>query len=165
MSQPAERWADVADDVLDAVIGGYASAGVDLPERQLVVPGTPVWDCELLAVHVERQFGYSGTIASEVIEPLTEAAGWVMRGAIVAVHLIRCVPTFDDDNGTPPTVTAEAAAARAILTDSQLLVNVLADAVRDGDIGTCNSVAFQEWQSLTPSGGLGGGLLRMRFGA
>lgn len=164
MAPSADRWAVVADDVLAAVVAGYVTAGVELPERQLIAPSLPVWDCELLAVHVERQFSYAGNLASEVVEPLTDAPGFALRGAVIAVHLIRCVPSQDDD-GNPPTAAAETAAAETILRDSQLLVNVLVAAVRNGDIGTCNSVAFQEWESLTASGGLGGGRLRMRYGA
>lgn len=163
MAPSPDRWYVAADDVLAALVAGYVAQGVDLPDRQLVTPGLPAWDCDMLAVQVEREFSYSGSVAQEVIEPLTEAVAFAMRGAQLGITLLRCVPTSDED-GNPPTAASEQAAAELILTDSQRMLNVLVAAVRAGDIGGCNSVAFMEWVSQGPQGGLGGGLLRVRLG-
>lgn len=163
MAPSPERWYTVADDVLDALVAGYVAQGVDLPDRQLVTPGLPAWDCDMLAVQVEREFSYSGNLAQEVIEPLTQGVAFAMRGAQLGITLVRCVPVPDEE-GNPPTAANEQASAELILTDSQRMLNVLVAAVRNGDIGGCNSVAFMEWVALGPEGGLGGGLLRVRIG-
>src|SRR5688572_8547210 len=42
-----------------------------LPERQFVSAGPPAWDCELLAVHVERTEGYEGDVATVTAQPMS----------------------------------------------------------------------------------------------
>lgn len=163
MAPAADRWWLVANQLVTSIEDGFTTAGVDLPDRRLVVPGLPAWDCELLAVQLERQFSYSGNLAAEVVEPMERSAGFALRGALFAITLLRCMPTVDDD-GNPPPVADEEAAAQQVLTDSQLLLNVLVAAVRAGDLGGCSSIAFVEWANVGPDGGLGGGVLRVRIG-
>lgn len=167
--QPTDRWYQAASDLLAVVVAGYAAEGVPLPARQLVTPGVPAWDIDvapcdgLVGVYVERQFSYAGNLAQEVIEPLYPAVGFATRGAVVSVNVLRCVPVLTDQ-GLPPAATAEEAAAATILGDSQLLVNTIVAAVRDGEIGGCGSLALEGWRSLGPEGGWAGGALTVRLG-
>lgn len=155
----------LAQELRDVIVAGYALAGVDLPERQFVSPGLPAWDCEILAVQLERTFGIAGNLATEIIEPQLPQAAHAMRGATFAVHLIRCVPTLHDDgtNVQVPSVTEEEAAAKVIYTDVQMLLNVIVAGQRAGDLPGCSGVAFEAWQTVGPQGGLSGGYLRLRL--
>lgn len=166
---PADYWWTVAQAVVTAIEDGYTADGAALPTRRLVTPGQPTFDFYegddgLLAVQLERTFSYAGNLASEIVEPNERAAAFALRGATYAVWLMRCVPSFDND-GHPPSVDDEEASAQLIYTDSTRLLNVLLSAVRDGDLGGCRTVAFENWQSQVPSGGYGGGVLRVRIGA
>lgn len=155
----------LAQELRDVISHGYAVAGVDLPERQFVSPGLPAWDCEILAVQLERTFGIAGNLATELIEPQLPAVGHAMRGATFAIWLIRCVPTIHDDgtNVQIPSVTEEEAAAKIIYSDVQLLLNVIVAAQRAGELPGCSGLAFEVWQTVGPQGGLSGGYLRLRL--
>lgn len=159
-----DRVWQIAKAVLAAVVDGYAAESVALPARQFVSPGLPAWDCDILAVQATRTFGHAGNVAAEIIDPQTPSAGHAMRGVALDVHLIRCVPTTHDDgtNISVPSVIEEEAAAEVILTDAQLLLNVLVAAQRAGDLPGCSGLAFEQWRNLGPSGGLGGGVLTVR---
>lgn len=161
MAPSADRIWQIAKAVLAAVVDGYAAEGVALPARQFVPPGLPAYDCDLLAVQLVRTFGHGGSLAAEVLEPQTPAAGHALRGAAFDIHLIRCVPVVNDD-GTPPSTILEETAAEVILTDAQLLLNVIVAAQRSGDLPGCSGLVFEQWRTVTPQGGLAGGILTVR---
>lgn len=159
----------LAQAVKTAIVAGYVTASVELPDHQFVAPGVPAWDCNdgLLAVQVENTYGHSGSVGVQTAEPLLAMPGHALRGATIAIHLIRCVPTIDDDGGDDvsfPSADEEEDAAEVILRDAQLLLNVLVAAERAGDLPGCNSIVFLQWLNVEPLGGLGGGILRVQIG-
>lgn len=167
MAPPPDRLYVLARGVLDAVVAGYATDGVNLPAHRLVTPGLPAWDCEGVYVQVERTFGHDGNITAETLQPLTRHAGHAMRAVSIAVTVLRCVPGVHDNGAggiSLPAPEEEEAAAELILTDAQRVLNVLVAAQKAGDLPGCNSLAFEQWQSVGPEGDLGGGLLRIRMG-
>lgn len=172
MAQPSTRLVDLAHATLDAIVAGFAAAGVALPDRQLVAPGTTAalpFDCELLAVNLDRTYGHEGNVASQTIQPLLAHPGFAIRGASVAITLVRCCPTVASGaeyarRPKVPTVIAETAAADAILTDAMVMTNAVIAGARNGTLGTyCNSAALEDWRAIGPNGGFGGGILTMRL--
>jgi hypothetical protein len=120
-----------AKALLDAVVGGYETAGVDLPERQLVALGLPAWDCEQLTVSIERIYAHGGDVNIEAPTVTHAHPGFLMRAAVMSVLLLRCVPT-SDDSGTPPAAEDEQAGALAVYADQQLVENAIIDAYNAG---------------------------------
>ena len=167
MPPAANRIYLAARAILDAVVAGYAAAGVALPDRQYISHGPPAWDCSLLAVYQQRGFGHSGNIATETLEPILPHSSHVLRGALFAVELVRCYPDVDS-SGTEvvlPSAAAMEAGSEELLIDEQLIHNSLLAAEKAGQLGTaCHEVAYGDWQPLGPMGGLAGGLLVVRVG-
>lgn len=155
----------LASDVLDAVQFHYAEQGETLPAVQYVAPCLPAADCEMLAVHIEGWFSSEGQNISPTGLAHSRRAGHTLKGATVAIYLLRCVHGIElTEGGQPvlPSVSQEEEDAERILRDSVLLANALIDAERDERLGGCHGLVFDTWTSLTNEGGLGGGVLRMR---
>lgn len=165
MPPSPDRIFQVASAVKLAIIDGFADALVDLPDRAYVTYGLPAHDCAQLAVSVETTASTEGPLGQEIVEPVLGKPGHAMRFARLAITLIRCVPTVNAEGETViiPTADEEEEAAETVLTDAQLLLNVIVAAQRSGDLPRCGGVAFEQWQAITPNGGLGGGILRVRL--
>lgn len=162
MPPPVDRVYTLARDVLDAIVAGYATAGADIPDRRLVTPGLPTFDCEGVYVQVERVSRHEGNVVVETPQPMLAAAGHALSAALIAVTVVRCLPT-PKPNGDPPDAADEEAAAELILTDAQRVLNVLVAAERAKELPGCNSLAVVEWVPVQPSD-LGGGTLRLLAG-
>jgi len=162
MAPNPDRIWDLAGDVLAAIESGFASDDVSLPTRRYRTYGVPAIDCEELVVALEASLGTEGAVNQEVTEPLLAKPGHAMRSVRFAVWLLRCHPTVQDD-GNPPTVTAEEEAAELVMQDAQRLLNVIVAAQRAGDLPACGGLAFEQWTAITPNGGIGGGVLRLRM--
>lgn len=144
-----------------AVADHYAAQGVALPAWQQVLAWTPAYDCEMVAVYPEAAFAHDGSMnATDTAAAMADPAH-AMRYARIAIAVVRCVPTLDD-NGNPPATTVAEAAALPILTDALLVWDAVVAAQRAGTIPTCGSVAFESWASVEANGGLGGGVTRIR---
>lgn len=124
-------------------------------------PGLPAWDCDTLAVQIERLFSHQGDITTQVFEAREEATGFAMRGAVVAIWLMRCVGTMDNDGSPLPTSEIECDAA-LVLDDPLLMLHALLDAQEAGTLPGCAGLAFEDWLSLGPEGGVAGGVMRIR---
>lgn len=165
MPPTVDRIYTVARDILDTLTAGYATANADLPARQLVTPGLPSWDCEGVYVQVERVYTHDGNVAGEILQAATDHPGHALTGCVVAVSILRCVPTLEDGPRPKiPPAAAEEAAAELILTDAQRSWNILLAAQRAGEIAGCNGLAYDSWTSDGPAGGIAGGVLRLRVG-
>lgn len=159
MALPADRLYLAARALLDAVVAGYAAAGVALPPRQFVSDGTPAWDCEQVTVYVERTF--SGTVAAESTSPMNCL---VVRSAQFSIEIARCTPVFADGwSDAPPTGDAIEAVAETVLADPMIVANSIVAAQRAGDLAGKDGLSLIEWESLGPQGGLVGGRQRVRW--
>ena len=164
MAPEPSRLYDMAAAALLAV---QTYHGGTLPDRQFVSAGPPVWDCALLAVHVERTEGYEGDVNVVTAQPLSAGAGFAMRAATLAVTLVRCTPAVPESKGSKvslPSVADEEDAALTLYSDSQRELNALVQAHKAGELGGCRSLAFMDWSVLGPEGGMVAGLLRVRAG-
>lgn len=165
MAPPADRIFGLASALLDAIGAHFASVGVALPARQFVANSpTVVHDCEQLAVAVERVYAVDGDTVVEVTQTSPPRASFAMRAATMSIHLVRCVPVMKDGPPRPPSGDEITGSAQTILRDAQLLTNAVTAAVRDGSLPGCGTVAPLEWAPITASGGMGGGVYRVRLG-
>lgn len=159
---PLTALVDLAEATRDALVAGWPAPpdAEPLPDRRYISNGTVIWDdCESLAVMVEATYGME---ADPVLEQATAMGlGFAIRGAIIGVAIIRCVPDMDDDGHAPEASAVEESAAM-ILTDAMAVFNTLVAAQQNGQLATCNGLAFDRWASEGPQGGLGGGVLRFR---
>lgn len=156
---PSRIW-DVCQDVLQAVVTRH---GAPLPSRQYVAAGLPAWDCELVAVWCESTAGFDANVAVEAVEAIRRAAAHSMRYGIFVVTVTRCAPALDH-RGRPPSVADEETVARLLYEDAQRILNSLLAAEKAGELGDCNGVAFQQWNTIGPEGGYVAGELRVRIG-
>jgi hypothetical protein len=154
-----DRAYTIAGLVVDAIADHYDGLGLPLPERRYVAPGLPAYDCPMLAVHVERIFPHDGNLGVESVPQLEGEAAFYMRGIALAVYLLRCVPPLNND-GTPPAADLEETAAADILRDPVHEWRAVLAALDAGDLPGCGGLAWQGWESVTPDGLLGGGVLR-----
>lgn len=159
MPLPVTALYDLAEATLSAIVAGWPVDAEPIPDRQYVSDGTIVWDCESLVVIVNSTFGTDSDVAVEQI--IQEGLGFALRAAQIGVLILRCVPVIDDD-AEPPTAEAIDGSANVILRDSIALMNVLVAAQQNGELATCNGLAFERWSSQGPAGGFGGGILQFR---
>lgn len=156
----------LADATLAAVVNYWPSTPVaPLPARQFVSNGTVFWDCSQLAVTVERVFGTAGDVTVEQYVADSSLAG--IRGAIIAVHLLRPVPDIDTGAGDEahlPDVTAVTGSALDLYSDAVVVWNCLQAAQRDGRLASCQSLAYQDWTPIGPDGGLVDAVTHVRIG-
>lgn len=160
---PVERAYTLAGAVVTAIGEHYDGLPLALPERRLVVPGLPAYDCPMLAVHVERIYPHDGRLVTEASPQLEGEAAFYMRAMTIAVYLLRCVPTLQAD-GSPPHADVEEAAAADVLRDAVVVQNALVAALDEGDLPGCAGLAWEGWETITPEGALGGGVIRFRLG-
>jgi hypothetical protein len=155
-----ERVWDLATEVLAVVEDGYAAAGVELPARRLVTPGTPAFDCDMLAVWVDSITEHQGDINAPVASPIRSHPGATLRRASINVTILRCVPVVDlteDGAIVLPDVQLEEAAAAAILLDAELVRQCIIEGA--GRITACHNLLPAGWRQDGPDGGLSGGTL------
>lgn len=158
---------DLAASVLAGIVTNWPATAEPLPTRAFVMPGVPAWDsCEQLTVHVERTYSIDGDITAETLADTTRGSVFTTRAATLVATLIRCVHDADTvgDTIVVPSVADYTADSQVILGDAQALWNAILAGYRDGDFGSCDSVAFEDWSGVGPEGGFAGGTLRFRIG-
>lgn len=161
MAIPTDRLATLAAQVLAAVEAHYTTAGVALPDRRFWTVGLVAYDCEQLAVTVERVFGHEGNPAAALATNVTQAAGFALRAASIGIHLTRCVVGMAED-GTPPTPTQLEDAGGVAGRDFVLCLNAVVAAARAGTIAAGQRrVVLQDWNPIGPEGNYLTGLLRV----
>lgn len=162
MNIDPDRAYQVAAGVVEVVSDYYEANSLPLPDRRLVTPGLPAYDCAMVAVHVERIYPHDGRVGVEQVPQLEGETAFYMRAMSVGLYVLRCVPTLDN-SGAPPPSDLEEAAAADILRDPVHLWRALSAAIGDDVLPGCGGVAWEGWETITPSGALGGGLLRCRI--
>lgn len=165
MAAPATRIYDLCDGLLAAVVTRHGSP---LPARQYVSAGAPAWDCELLATWCERTAGLASADPNqEGAVAHTGEPTHAMRYGVFVLTLMRCTPAVPDTVGTEavlPSVDEERAAAAQLYEDAQRMLNAVRAAEKAGELTECHSLAFMEWRTIGPDGGLVAGELRLRIG-
>lgn len=107
-------------DILAAVQACYASAGVELPERQIVAASPQPVDCDQLVVSFGQMYlGFPGDEAQQPVPCDTAMT------VVAEVALARCVARPTTMRGTmkPPTPLALANSAELVLRDAFLLLS------------------------------------------
>lgn len=155
MAIPRDRIYSVAEGLLMAVQAGLAAEGVPVPDRAYVSAGAPALDvgiCSILAVWAESA---DRTTQGDDVDPFEEdSANWLIRTPRYVVTLGRCSAVIHD-NGEPPSVAEEQAAALALYGDATSIINAVVAAYSAGDLPTsCHGLAYAGWQVIGPSGGM-----------
>lgn len=163
MPPPVTVLFDLAQSALDAIVNNWPAEAEPLPDVQFVSNGEIAMDsCESLAVFIDRTFPHAGDVTVEQLGTGQTAA---LRGATIGASLMRCVPTPTvDQQGNivaVPTPEEQTESADLILRDAQALFNALW-AEYASAIG-CKDFAFESWTPIGPTGGQGGGTLRVRL--
>lgn len=152
---------NLGSDVLAVLATEWPGDAEPLPERRFVASGEVAWDCAQVAVHVVRTFGIEADLTVEQITAQSASAGFAARAAAVEVTLLRCVADLDA-RGNAPSADRITSDAAVVLKDPTAVLNVLVAAHRAGNLGSCNGLAFETWQSVGPEGGIAGGVTRFR---
>lgn len=160
MAPPPDRLHTIATAALDAIVDAYAAEQppAALPDRQYVHAGQVAYDCEQVVVTVERGFfGLAHQEQVEVVDCL------LMRSAVIAAHVVRCVPVTEEGGDPPPAADLDAAALE-LTGDTIRVTNALSAAHRAGNLGACKSLAFEGIDIVGPEGGLAAAVVRFRVG-
>lgn len=145
---------DEAVFLLDAVTDHFAAAGRELPDRQCVVAGDPrsfAWDCEQLTVSLQG-IGWGPATSAAANSPRTGSPASTMsvRHVVLAVTLVRCTPTPDEE-GDPPDAAELDAAGRLFMRDAGLLSQAIVTYVSKAE-QRLNRVASIEAGIVEPIG-------------
>lgn len=153
--------AELAQDLLAAIEGHFATAGVELPARRCIVPGEPrtfAWDCEQLTVALGGVgWGPAVDISMPTPAPGINAGVFSVRHAVYAATLVRCTPPPNRD-GTPPAAEDLHAAGLAFMRDAGLISQALVEHVTRvrGSLPPEGKVQAGAVEPVGPSGGLHG---------
>lgn len=143
---------DLATEILAAVQTGLATEGVEVPGRAYVSAGAPAFDlgpCDQLAVWLELADRDIGT-SNDINGFDEDNARWLMRVGRFVVTLNRCSAVLQE-NGEPPSVEEEQAAAQALYGDATSIVNAVM--VSPGIDAVCHGVSYAGLVVIGPSGG------------
>lgn len=151
--------ADLADSILAAVEARHADAGIGLPNRRYTHTGEVAYDCEQLVVTLTGVF--AGLPASPHNDPVNPVAP---ISASFEIHVVRCVPTLDQQ-GNPPSVDRLNASAQEIATDHYVLARGILTSARTGEYGDhCQAVTIDRVGPADPQGGYGGTIATISVG-
>jgi hypothetical protein len=135
---------DLAHRLLDLVVAGFDTAGVDLPETRYVAAGQPeqvAWDCEQVTVALAQVGAGLPLAPGQGAVPTPAHSGrQSLPTAELEVAIVRCAPTIDDQAETPDTGDADAAGSTA-LQDAWLLLRTIQAGIRQGQLTTDDPVA------------------------
>lgn len=154
---------DLCQELLDAsaealdTIPTYEPGLDGAPDRQLISPNTPVWDCcPQLAIY-----------ATPVTEADTAPGGLTsgrrttlgrINHVLFSVEIVRCIPTDIE----PPAAEITAASAQTNA-DAWALWNHLFNLIESGQLLTlCQEVFFEGITAVSPSGGCAGWTANIR---
>jgi hypothetical protein len=142
-----DRLACFLESTLERVVNIFKSFGVDVPDRQLVTVGQPVYDCEQVAVSlIQLYFGMPGQQ-----EPSPQRCDGPVT-AVITVQVLRKVPV-GGSSGQPPSADALTKSAAELVTDAWILTRTMKELDEFG-LGVIADVTAAE-----PQGGFGGPVL------
>lgn len=172
--------ADLADAVLNAAVEGLTAAAITVPDRAYIHGGpaaTVAWDCDLLAVNLERleAGGRSGGPGQRNTPPRGPVAPLT---ALYVCQFVMCYPTVEQA-GTGGAVTVpdsadESAAARALYAGAYSARRGIVARVEAGTLTTLQTdqpadtrgIDYERCEvgDLTPNGrSPSGGMAAMQF--
>lgn len=176
---PADRLYGMCARVLDVVCTWYDDRDLPLPGRvdpdpsiatpgrRFVCAGRPAWDCELVAVWVERVGPFGGDVARDAPDAIVAMPSSTARTATLWVTVARCAPTVDvnDVAGTVvwPTVDEEQESALALYQDQTRVLEAIRAGAQAGRLPDLNDWLVDEWRVIGPEGGIVAGEHRLRI--
>lgn len=145
---------DVLQVTNDTFVAGLkARQGFKLPQRQIIVAGNAVDDCEQLAVWTTTGV-YPGFPGSQLNGYQTASGGFVPLSTNVNVSLYRDVPNIDNA-GRIPLQDDLTKASLSISDDGQALAEVFWDAYNANLLAPfCDNIAGGSVTFLGPLGGI-----------
>lgn len=157
-----QGWAR-ATATLGAIGDHFAAHGVELPARRYVSAGDIAFDCDQLTVTLVSYYGTNGDVSVQTAQPMRCNT---LRGTLFEVMLLRCAPTIE---GTPehpklPDPAELETYGRLIMNDAEMLEAAIVDAWGNGVYGDGPNLVIENYDTVGPIGGLGGGFLRFRVG-
>lgn len=151
------RLADLADQLLAAIVDAADDLSIDLPDRQVIADGAVAWDCPLVAVALPTIT--RGTVGQDVAHRNRPSDAYV---AEYRLWVLRAVPTPKDD-GTPPSAAKVTAAGKTLMDDGYMLtVGMRPHLAAIGE--RCSSLAVMTTSARGPEGGLAGWESAVRIG-
>lgn len=119
----------IAQLTLDGIVAHFAAAGVELPERRVIVAGEPraiAWDCPSLTIASGGILwgagpGTGSATARRTGNPVSVGA----RYTVITAQIIRCAP--GSDGGEPPDPDVLTEAGLTTLKDGGLLSQALVE--------------------------------------
>lgn len=152
--------ADIAQTILDGVVAHYTTAaGIGLPSRRIIAPGSPreiAWDQEQLVVTLSGiGLGTAPTQGDTAKRTGNPVFSMGVRHAVFAVQLVRCVPE-PNDGTPPPPAEVITAAGLALIRDAGLLSQALVEMCSTvaAGLGQHGSVQPGAIEVLGPEGGM-----------
>lgn len=162
-----DRSHDLAVALLAAVVAQYTTDGLTPPETQFVADGLIVFDCELLAVGINRMYGVSGQPGGPAAEGVTMEQRNSWRAAQFEIICLRCSPQINDSIYEPswaPKPSAVTASAKIVHRDAEIMTKAVIAGARSGTFGDGPQVALEGWSAIGEESGLVGGRLTVRIG-
>lgn len=154
-------------DALGVIVAEFKAQNVAPPEAQFVADGLIVFNCELLAVGINR-FYSTGLGDGPNAETIRVEQGWSWRAVQLEIVHLRCSPQISDHaydanwNPRPADVTAS---AKTVHRDAEIVTKALIAANRNEVFGPGrNNMALEGWDAIGEESGLVGGRLRVRIG-
>lgn len=159
------RFYDLARSAFDAIVTGWPAdpdVALPLPDRRYVAFGQIAWDCEQLVVSGLRSFITDGDVA---VEQVVSGPVFFNRAVELVVSIVRCVPVVDNsgDEILFPDPDAIETSALVAFTDEETIRDVLISAQEARTLAVPGGLAFGNWVTEGPLGGLGGGTLTVRM--
>jgi hypothetical protein len=155
---------DNADALRDALVIGFAAretaGGPDAPTRVFINEGVPADDCEQLIIYMEAM--RSGVTLDGGFERNALDAATVSLVIVdYAARIVRCAAQVGPQGQAPSAAVAEAN-AQAILSDADVLMTTVLQAVDAGTLwGLCDGVSKPTVTPIQAQGMVVGNLLRV----
>lgn len=157
----------LAQRVLDLIVAEYRACEIKPPDVRFIADGLIVYDCELLAVGINRVYPIAGESSGPAGEGVRPDQGWAWRGGQFEVVTLRRSPQvpeheYDTVTGPPPSQVTDS--AKAVHRDRAIAMYALQRAAIDETLGVGANVAIEGWSAVGEEGGLVGGRFTFRIG-
>lgn len=149
ISDEAKNLTNLAQEVLDTVVGIYAQANVPLPSRQYWMVGQPAEDCEQVVVSLLQL--YLGTPGDQAVTPQNCNEP---RSAVFNISITRTTAVPQKGTSNPPLPASIITAAMWSATDLWLLIDNNKQFDKFDTLGGPGLGVIITGTGATPEGGL-----------